>query len=223
MNQEPKRVIDVIFKPGLLWKLLHEYLGLDRWRRLQPVNDFDSLQQFINTRASFIAQSSLYGYLRTRAGMRYPELFEDDRFVSSINIAKWQIWLACVSDLSVYVGGLLMQHPHATQHNVSLLLQKVVFAIMEEVGTPTDAGDAFPDYVERVRQRVTNCDWKTVTDDESAFSESPLALVQWAPIVENLKQLDEQIVKNSIRFRWQSVRRDLRRALNTDALLGLEV
>jgi hypothetical protein len=68
----------------------------------EPIDSPRSLAQFLDKRASFIAQTSLYGYLRTRAGMRYPELFDDDPFVEAINIAKWHVWLDCLSDITVY-------------------------------------------------------------------------------------------------------------------------
>jgi hypothetical protein len=71
----------------------------------EPIATPEALARFLDTRASFIAQTSLYGYLRTRAGMRYPELFDDDPFVEGINIAKWHVWLDCLSDLAVYAGG----------------------------------------------------------------------------------------------------------------------
>jgi hypothetical protein len=67
--------------------------------------------------------------------------------------------------------------------------------------------------------QALGCDWTRVTDDEAAFSESPSALVRWAPIVEELKQFDEGIVRNSVRFRWQEIRRDLRRCLDARAVL----
>jgi hypothetical protein len=44
-------------------------------------------------------------------------------------------------------------------------------------------------------------------------------LVYWAPIVDELKVLDEAIVRNSIRFRWQAPRRELRKALQAQQLL----
>lgn len=219
MSEEPKRLIDILLKPSALGKLLGDYLGLGRWRRSAPINTAGDLQYFLNTRASFVAQTSLYGYLRTRAGMRYPELFDDDVFVASINIAKWQIWLACLSDLSVYSGGLLMQHPGANARQVAELLQSVVNAILDEAGVPDEAGSEYSANAEHVRQRVATCDWVSVTDDEAPFSESPPALVKWAPIVEDLKQLDEGIVINSVRFRWQKVRRDLRSALRAEQIL----
>lgn len=222
MTSSPKRIIDVLFDPPALWKLLREYFNLRRGR-LEPVHDKKALKYFINTRASFVAQTSLYGYLRTRAGMRYPELFDDDVFVTSINIAKWQVWLACLSDLAVYAGGLVSKHPDITETYVANLIQEIIDEILEETGTPEEAGDKFTLNADHVRQRIMLCQWNEITDDEQPFSHSPPALVEWAPIVDELKQLDEEIVINSVRFRWQKVRQDLRQALDTEKILQSEI
>jgi len=199
--------------------LIREYFGLSRPVRLPPVTDAAGLAQFLTTRASFVAQTSLYGYLRTRAGMRYPELFDDDPFVASINIAKWHVWLACLSDLSVFTGGLLARAPHGSAAHASALMQSITGRILDDTGVPPDAGDAYTQHVQRVRDRLATCDWSGVEVGDAAFTESPVALVQWSPIVDELKRLDEDIVTNSIRFRWQEVRRDLQRCLDTDAVL----
>jgi hypothetical protein len=203
-----------------LWNGLRDYFGsLIRRRRAQPVNDRASLRQFLETRASYITQTSLYGYLRTRAGMIYPQLFDNDEFVRSVNIAKWHIWLACLSDLSIYVGGLLAAQSPTRGSAAAKLLQETVAAILGDTATPADADAEFPAHAERVRARLVSCDLTGVADDETPFRESPSALIRWAPIVENLKELDDEIVRNSVRFRWQEVRRDLRRDLDADALL----
>lgn len=207
-------------KPAALWGLVREYIGLGRRRRKEPVDSPIRLRKFLETRASFVAQTSLYGYLRTRAGMRYPELFDDDVFVRSINIAKWHIWLACISDLSVYAGGLLVQRTSAPNEEVAQLMRGLVEEILSTAGSPEEADEEYVSHAERVRGRMAHCDWAEVTDDETAFSESPVALVRWAPIIDELKQLDEPIVKNSVRFRWQEIRRDLRRDLDAEAVLN---
>ncbi|MEO1848454.1 MAG: esterase, partial [Pseudomonadota bacterium] len=85
---------------------VREYLARQR-RKLEPIVNTDGLGEFIDTRSSLVAQTSLYGYIKTRAGTRFPDLFENEEFLRSINIAKWQIWAACVSDLAVFSGGLL--------------------------------------------------------------------------------------------------------------------
>jgi hypothetical protein len=45
-------------------------------------------------------------------------------------------------------------------------------------------------------------------------------LIDLAPIVEALKQYDDEIVTNSMHFKWHGVRADLRARLDGDALLA---
>jgi hypothetical protein len=194
--------------------------GARRARRVQ-VLDAKGLRRFLETRASHVAQTSLYGYIRTRAGTRYPELFQNDLFIVSLNIAKWQIWLACLSDLAVYAGGLLFHRGAMPTDKVGALISSAVETILADLGTPPDAGPVFLDAVTQLRVRLASTDWAAVTDDEQPYCESPDALVEWAPIVDELKQYDAEIVKNSVRFRWQEVRRDLRRDLDAAALAAL--
>ena len=100
-----------------------------------------------------------------------------------------------------------------------MLMKKLVATILNDTGTPVDAGEDFPAHAAHVQARLAGCDWDRVSDDETPFSESPTALICWAPVVDNLKELDEEIVRNSVRFRWQEIRRDLRRHLDAEAVL----
>lgn len=202
------------------WQTLRDYVGAGGRRRNEPVIDRASLRRFLEGRSSHVAQTSLYGYMRTRAGQRYPELFEDDVFVVAINIAKWHVWLACLADLAVYAGGMLVRQRPADEARIAHLMREAVNDILRDTGVPADAGEEFSAHAERVRERIAQCNWTAVTDGEGAFSESPAALVKWAPIVDTLKQMDEEIVMNSVRFRWQETRRDLRQILDADAILS---
>jgi hypothetical protein len=199
---------------------MRDYFGAARRGRSSPIASIEDLQRFLDTRASHVAQTSLYGYLRTRSGTRYPELFQNDTFVASINIAKWQMWLACLSDLAVYAGGLILQRARVPADRAGTLATLAAEAALASAGTPPDAGEAYAEGVRRVRARLALTDWASITDDDGPFRESPDALVEWAPIAEELKQYDAEIVKSSVRFRWQEVRRDLRRDLDADALAG---
>ena len=204
------------------WRDLTDGLGsyLKPAARREPVADRGALRGFIETRASYVAQTSLYGYLRTRAGMRYPELFTDDPFVVSLNVAKWHVWLACVSDLAVYSGGLLAAGHEGPAEAAGALIRGEVGTLLDGIGVPEDAGPEYPAHAGEVLARLAACDFAAVTDDEGPFSESPGALVTWAPIIDELKQLDQKIVRNSVRFRWQDVRRDLRAMLDVAGVMG---
>ncbi len=191
-----------------------------RWRRAEPIHDIGALRAFLRTRASHVAQMTLYGYLRTRAGTRFPELFENDTFAVSMNIAKWHVWLACLSDLAVHVGGQLRRSGCASAEEVGVLMRRLVDELLQETATPSDAGPEFPAHAQRVRARLALCDWNAPLEDGAAFAESPDAVVYWAPIVDDLKALDAEIVRNSVRYRWHEVRRDLSHNLDPAAVFA---
>jgi len=199
-------------------RALRDYL-VGRRSKAEPVDSCAALRRFLETRASYVSQMSLYGYLRTRTGVRFPELFSDDSFVVSINQAKWEIWLDCLSDIAVYAGLLILRRTNSPSETVRTLMRSALDEALSALGTPDDAGPDFTAHADRVRARLALCDWNALDDDESAFSESPEALVRHAPVTAELKVLDAPIVRNSVRFRWQEVRRDLRRDLRAEAVL----
>ena len=59
-----------------------------------------------------------------------------------------------------------------------------------------------------------------ITDDDLALTVSPGTQVHWAPVIKNLKELDDEIVRNSVRFRWQEVCREFRSSLDAAAVLA---
>jgi hypothetical protein len=210
-----------LLRPMELLATLRAYLGLGRAARMAAIDTPEALGRFIETRASFIAQTSLYGYIRTRAGLRYPELFDDDAFLVGVNIAKWEIWLDCLADLSVYAGSRIAQEHPRELHNVATMMAETIDAILVRTGKPHDAGGDFLLHCDRIRDRIARTDWLAVADREAAFTESPASVIRWAPIADGLKELDEEIVLNSVRFRWKEVRRSFRQYAVPAAILGL--
>ena len=197
-----------------------DYFGKFRSRKQQEISDSQALGTFLETRASHVAQTALYGYIRTRAGSRFPELFENDEFVTAINIAKWQLWVSCLSDLTVYAGGLLSRQDdqEIDASTTGTIISEIAQNILDRTQTPEDAGEEFSKSCAAYISRLDTIQWDKVGDNEAAFTESPDALVYWAPIVDDLKALDSEIVRNSVRFRWQEVRRDLRGILDARAV-----
>ncbi|MGD9868459.1 MAG: hypothetical protein AB7U38_10730 [Hyphomicrobiales bacterium] len=213
-------------RPGIAQRVnnvvsaLREFFITGRKKRQQPIVDREGLALFLDQRASYVAQMSLYGYLRTRAGVRYFELFHKDDFIAMLNVAKWHVWLDCLGDLSVYCGGMLLQGSGAPKQKVGELMQEVVEDLLTKTAVPPDSGPKFSAHADKLRKRIAACKWEKVTDDGVPFSESPKSVVKWAPIIEKLKELDESIVINSVRFRWQEVRRDVRKYLDAAAVMS---
>ena len=201
---------------------LLDYFGLKFKAKPQPIGSVPELAEFINSRASHVAQISLYGYLRTRAGTRYPELFERDDMLSSINQAKWQIWLACVHDLALFSGRLLSANEQSAPAATTALLLEAFDSIMAQVGEPAEAGAEFASSVRAVRNKIQRQDWQLLAEatDADCFQSSADALFHWSPISDELKQYDEEIVRNSIRFRWQAIRQYARANIQTAELIN---
>ena len=202
------------------WRTLGRYMGFGGQKSNRLISTPEALAQFINSRASHVTQTSLYGYLKTRAGTRFPELFENPDILTSINIAKWHIWLACVSDLCIFTGLLIHQSARVQPSEIELLMSSMLERILKETEIPQEAGSDFESASEKVRQRISTCEWATDHEDDAIFSQSPEALYYWSPIADDLKQRDEEIVRNSIRFRWIEVRRSARSLIDIDSLVS---
>jgi len=204
------------------WRSLGHYFGLGKHKKKAVIENAESLAEFINSRASHVAQTSLYGYLRTRAGTRFPELFENPDILVSINIAKWHIWLACVSDLCVFIGQTMFQSGRVSPVEIESLIPSILDRILEQTEIPTEAGEDFESAIEKERQRISSIDWSLDRDDDTIFSQSPSALYYWSPIADELKERDEVIVRNSVRFRWIEIRRSVRQQLDIELIFQNE-
>ncbi|MEQ8664355.1 MAG: hypothetical protein RIC16_01390 [Rhodospirillales bacterium] len=189
------------------------------WRAEPPIATVEAFSEFVETRAKFIAQVTLYGYLKTRAGTRFPELFKDEVFGQSLDIAKWQIYLMCLSDLMVYAGGLLSQRADAGAEDLvpmtRALAEKILARDMEQL----EPLEGFADTRAAILGRLQSTEWRDVEDGEGPFDGSQNALVKWAPVAPQLKEFDTEIVINSMRFKWKGVRDQIRSRLEAAAVI----
>ena len=61
--------------------------------------------------------------------------------------------------------------------------------------------------------RLTSINWETYYNN-TPFENSALALYKWAPIAEELKKFDKQIVLNSVFLKWNNVQKDFKKLVN---------
>ena len=58
-----------------------------------------------------------------------------------------------------------------------------------------------------IDERLQNVNWETYHDD-LPFNPSALSLYKWAPIADELKNLDRKIVLNSVILKWDVVKKE---------------
>ena len=73
----------------------------------KKINNFDELEKFIQSKSAWVTQVTLYGYLKTRMGTRYVLHFENDKFMTSVNSAKWNIYAVALQDLTFFTFSYL--------------------------------------------------------------------------------------------------------------------
>ena len=73
----------------------------------KKIKNLDELENFIQTKSAWVTQVTLYSYLKTRMGTRYVLHFDDDIFMSSVNLAKWNIYSVALQDLTFFTFSYL--------------------------------------------------------------------------------------------------------------------
>ena len=184
-----------------------------------PIDTIEGLCRFVSTRSAFVAQKTLYGYLKTRMGTRYPSMFEDEVFVASIDIAKMHIFAACLSDMSVYaVSRTLSENRDGA---ACALLAEICFdAGLADNEDQADRVAAFSiaEAKSAFTRRLAFLDWPALVPGPALFTASPAALVQWSPIAPELKKQDTEIIENSIRFTWREMRQQFEQRIDGPAI-----
>ena len=204
-----------------VWSFLPEFFArLSVRRDSGPIDGVESLRRFVSTRAAFIAQKTLYGYVKTRMGTRYPSMFQDDVFIASINIAKMHIFASCLSDLAIFaVSHALSGTPPDDSLRRDLALHCYRKGLEDNFGEAVAAESFSPEEaIAAFERRLAFWDWQDGPSGPDIFTESPVALVRWSPIAPDLKKFDREIVENSIRYAWREVRVRLLARLDADAV-----
>ena len=83
----------------------------------KSINSKEDLQKFIQQRSAHITQNTLYGYLKTRMGHKFTIMVDDEVFSQSINIAKWNIYMAALTDCTFYVFSYLMNEKNLKEND----------------------------------------------------------------------------------------------------------
>ncbi len=195
---------------------------LDRFRPRFERHRLDTpelLAGFLRTRSSYVAQTSLYGYLKTRMGTSYRLYFEDEAFSASIRMAAVKLFLSCLADLTVFAAALCERDGALPPGGAAALAQRCFRQAAAQGLADAGAGPVPAEALERFRLRLQATDWEAAAaDGRHAFAGSEADLVRFAPVIDEYKALDREIVTNSIRFRWRDIRDQLRRRLVPPAL-----
>jgi hypothetical protein len=185
-----------------------------------PLTTRQQLFKFIDSRAAFVSQVTLYTYVKARAGTRFPKLFQNDEFLTSLRIARWHVYGAAICDLGLFAIAQLKRDGGLND----IAAQEFAIEMLDDILLDYDQNDIDPkDFAamgDTGKQRAAFANWDLIADGPAAFQSSSDAVFRWAPIADELKDNDEEIVRNSIHLRWIGVRRDLKEIIKPALILA---
>ena len=175
----------------------------------KKIKNIDQLENFIQTKSAWVTQVTLYSYLKTRMGTRYVLHFDNDVFMSSLNIAKWNIYSVALQDLTFFTFSYLKVNFNYQDINQA----KEIFnkSLDDEISNKMPL-DIIEEAKRTFNERLQNLNWETYYKD-LPFNPSALSLYKWAPIAEELKSLDRKIVLNSMILKWDIIRNEFEKLI----------
>ena len=173
--------------------------------KFKSIKSKKDLENFIKERSAHVTQTTLYGYLKTRIGTRYVAMLEDEKFVESINIAKWNIYVSAISDLTFYVFSYLIDQKNLKQNDAEEIFTTIIQDEIKNGLSEKISRKAKQEF----KNKLHSINWHRYYL-ENPFKDSGVALYNWSPIADELKILDKVIVLNSIKLKWNLVENDFK-------------
>ena len=190
----------------LTWKDFKIYL-FSLFKAFIPktkISNLDELEDFIQSKSAWVTQVTLYGYLKTRMGTRYVLHFENDEFMASVNLAKWNMYAVALQDLTFFTFSYLKNNLNYQEIGKA---KELFLKILDDETTNKMPLDIIEEAKKNFNDRLQNINWNTYYND-LPFNPSALSLYKWAPIADELKQLDRKIVLNSVILKWDIVKKE---------------
>ena len=172
----------------------------------KKLSNLDELENFIQSKSAWVSQVTLYSYLKTRMGTRYVLHFENDKFMSSVNQAKWNIYSVAIQDLTLFTFSYLKANLNYNQVEKA---KEIFLKILDDEISNKMPLDIIEEAKKNFDERLNRINWETHFND-LPFNPSALSLYKWAPIADELKTLDRKIVLNSVILKWDVVKKEFR-------------
>ena len=176
----------------------------------KKIQTLDDLEIFIQTKSAWVSQVTLYGYLKTRMGTRYVLHFDNDEFMASVNLAKWNIYAVALQDLTFFTFSHLKVNSNYDEIDKA---KEIFLKILDDEISNKMPLDIIEEAKKSFNERLHNINWEVYYND-LPFNPSALSLYKWAPIADELKNLDRKIVLNSVILKWDVVKKEFLERIN---------
>lgn len=196
-------------------------MGIFDWfRRPPPIADRAALVDFLDSRAAFLSQKSIFDYVRGRSGPFFSQIIKEKEFNDRVNEARWRNYPYALSIVAEMVDGVLL--PVTGKPAIlAAALKSAAFEVFDRYPVPAMLGD---DYWKEARVELGSRIEGIALHPPKFVKDIPLP---WAdvffnnmPIHEHLRKQDFELIRNQLRSNLINMHRDFTKVADLQALAG---
>jgi hypothetical protein len=189
------------------------------WLRRRPKADPDSLGAFLLRQASFVAQKTVYDYVRVKAGRDDVRLFADPDFQTALRHCRWQVWFGAAADVALVAEAWLRPAAPGREAALGAGIARLHAGMHDAVdGLPPGeaaaadaARDAFPALLAAAQALPP-----VAPDKRALLADAPLFAT--LPVHPDQRVGETPAIRGALRFHIVSTQEEMERGFDRDAL-----
>lgn len=191
------------------------------WLRPPPIATADALKTFLEERASLIAQKCAIDYCRGKTGLASYALFTEKPFLDALDVCRWETFAIVLGDLLIVVEGHLRLHVPAEQHGrVIDALNGLHASVLASLPALAHRAQGWDDVLASSTTRLREASRGKPRQALDVADHSAKRLFDTLPIHISMRELDEEPVYGSVRFRMIAVSQEMQRRLRGAELVS---
>jgi hypothetical protein len=182
--------------------------------RPAPIATLEGLEAFLTERSSLIAQKCAIDYCRGKTGLASYALFTEKQFLAALDVCRWESFAAVLGDLLILVEAALRPHVEATRREqLRTALAGLYARILGSMPLPSHRSQGWDDEIQALTLRLQAASAGTPRQALDVADHSAKRMFDTLPIHSSYRELDEEVVYGSVRFRMIATNQELQRRL----------
>lgn len=192
---------------------------LRRWRP-PPIKTGAALAEFLDQRAAFVAQKSVFGYsyLKTRLPMQ--ELMRDKPFADAFEVARWEAFAAVLADMVVIAEGMLRAPAGSRAPALVDRLTELYSGVLGAHALPAHRAQGWSAEIAALRERLARIQLAPPLSAAAIGASSAERVYETLPIHESLRARDKPGLLANVQFAIVGLYQEFDRRIDRMALVG---
>lgn len=202
-----------------LGKALHRIGEIFLGVRRPKATNWEGTAEGIRAGGAFLAQGSIYSYLRARTLLAGPKLFGNDDFVFALEICKWEAFASATQDLIIVLEGDLRDMDLGDRSILPDTLVELYETTLGLEKIPEHRADrGWNDLVARFRPRIAEAVRNPPRPADEISPGTARIIMEHAPVEDPIRLSDLPMVQNNLAFRFVDYKRRMRRDFDYPAV-----